>query len=236
MPHIRPDIYKAVADNNIGDVIFQDPFTEEARKAKRNLVAASFAALLIAALELQVSGFLGLQTTTGTTLASGITKGLACLIASYFLASFVLAAFVDYSAWKFRRERVMVKPYLDLVAMLEAHFHTTGEQVMNATHRLDGIVIEHEMLSQVSSQNAISEAKGQLAAIETHAASLHDEFKPLLEHWSTQVARLDRLSWRLRARFLSLWLLDIAVPLLLAGLAIWKTSEGLTAVWSKVAA
>ena len=191
MPYIRPDVYKAVADNNIGDVIFQDPFTEEARKAKRNLVAASFAALLIAALELQVSGFLGLQTTTGSTLASGITKGLACLIVSYFLASFVLAAFVDYSAWKFRRERVMVKPYLDLVAMLEAHVHTTGEQVMNATHRLDGIVIEREMLSQVSFQNAIDEAKGQLVAINRHAESLHAEFKPLLEHWSALVGRND---------------------------------------------
>ena len=236
MAHIRPDVAKAVAQNDLNDVVFQDPFTEEGRKSKRNLVAASFAAILIAALDLQVSGFLGLQTATGVTLATSITKGLACLLVVYFLAGFMLTAYIDYSAWKFKRERVLVRPYLDLIKMLEAHIHVTGEQVTNATARLDSIVIDSDMQSQVEFTKSIKEAHGQLSSIQEHARSLHEEFKPLLAHWASTVSRAEQLSWRLRARFLSLWLLDIGAPLLLASAAIWRTHDGLLSVWAKVAA
>jgi len=235
MAHIRPDVYKSIAENDIGEVVFQDPFTEETRKAKRNLVAASFGALLIAALDLQVNGFLGLQTVTGVTVGASITKGLACLIVGYFLAAFVLASFVDYSAWRFRRERVLVKPYLDLISMLEAHFHVTGEQVQNATRRVNGVVVEHDMRSQVEFQQIMSDAKGQLMSIQENMRSFYEEAKPLLSSWTALIAKAERLSWRLRARFFSLWLLDIFVPLFLAGFAIWRTYGGMSSVWSKVA-
>ncbi|RAN75771.1 hypothetical protein B5P43_25750 [Bacillus sp. SRB_336] len=234
--YIRPDVYKSIAENDIGDVVFQDPFTGETRKAKRNLVAASFGALLIAALDLQVNGFLGLQTVTGATLGWSITKGLACLLVAYFLAAFLLAAFVDYSAWKFKRERVLVRPYLELVLMLEAHFHVTGEQVKNATHHVRGIVVEGDMRSQVEFQKLMSNTQGQLRSIQENMSSLYEEAKPLLAKWASLIAKADRLSWRLRARFLSLWFLDILVPLVLAGLAIWRTYDSMSSVWSKFAA
>lgn len=236
MARIRPDVYKSIAENDIGEVVFQDPFAEEARKAKRNLVAASFGALLIAALDLQVNGFLGLQTATGATLGGSITKGLACLIVAYFLAAFVLAAFVDYSAWKFKRERALVKPYLDLVSMMEANFHVVGEQVQNVTRRVDGVVVEQDMRSQVEFQEIMSEANGQLRSIHENARSFYEEAKPLLANWATLIAKAERLSWRLRARFFSLWLLDILVPLFLAGFAIWRTYGGVSAAWLKVVA
>jgi len=235
MAHIRPDVYKAIAENDIGDVVFRDPFSDEARKAKRNLVAASFAALLIAALELQVNGFLGLQTATGTTLGSSITKGLACLIVVYFLAGFLLTTYVDYSAWKFERERVLVKPYVDLISMLEGHIYVTGEQIKNATVRLAGVVLEDDMHSQIEVQKIVREAQSQLASIQKHATSLTEEFKPLLAHWSSLVVKFDRLSWRLRARFFSLWVLDMLVPIILASVAIWKTWGGVASVWWKIA-
>lgn len=236
MAYIRPDLYKAISENDIGDVVFQDPFSEEARKAKRNLVAASFAALLIAALGLQVNGFLGLQTLTGATLGGSITKGLACLITAYFLCGFLLSAYVDYAAWKFKRERVLVRPYLDLIEMLEAHVHVTGEQIDNATRRVQGIVIEGDMQSQVHFQEAIQNTSGQLTSIQESVRSLHDEFKPLLVHWSGLAAKLDRLSWRLRARFLSLWVLDLLIPFLLAITAIWRTYDGMPSVLWKIVA
>lgn len=236
MAHIRPDVYKSIAENDIGEVVFQDPFTEETRKAKRNLLAASFGALLIAALDLQVNGFLGLQTVTGATLGGSITKGIVCLIVGYFFAAFVFASFVDHSAWKFRRERVLVRPYLDLISMMEAHFHVTGEQVQNATHRVEGVVVEDDMRSQVEFQKILFEARGQLTSIQENIRSFYEEAKPLLSKWASLVAKAERLSWRLRARFFSLWFLDIIIPLLLAGFAIWKTYGGLSSVWSKVAA
>ena len=235
MSYIRPEVYKKIAENDINDVVFADPFQEEARKAKRNVIASSFGALLIAMLELQISGFLGLQTATGTSLGVAITKGLAFLVVVYFLAAFLLSAYVDYSAWKFRRERYLVEPYLDLIRMLEAHIQVMGEQVANATGRLSGIVIERDMQSQVSFQQAIGEASGQLKSIHENGIALYREMRPLIEHWSAVVKKAERLSWRLRARFLSLWLLDIAVPLALAGLAIWKTYGSVPSVWSKIA-
>ncbi len=236
MSYIRPDVYKAITENDLNTVVFQDPFSEEARKAKRNLVAASFSAVLIATLELQVNGFLGLQTATGAALGSSITKGLAFSIVAYFLAAFVLSAYIDYSAWKFKRERLLVQPYLDLVRMLEAHIHVTGEQVSNATHRMDGVVVEPGMRSEVEFKKLIDEARGQLTSIQANAKALHEEVKPLLAHWTGTVSRFERLSWRLRARFLSLWLLDIALPLLLAGVALWHTYDGIATLWLKVAA
>lgn len=235
MAHIRPDVYKLIEENDFGEVVFQDPFTEETRKAKRNVVAAGFGGLLIAALDLQVNGFLGLQTATGATLGGDITKGLACLIVGYFLAAFILAAFVDYSAWKFKRERVLVKPYLDLVSMLEAHFHVTGEQVQNATHRISGVVVEYDMRSQVEFQQILSDTKGQLRSIQENLDSFYEEAKPLLLKWANLVAKAERLSWRLRARFFSLWLLDVLVPLAISSFAIWRTYGGLSSVWEKIA-
>lgn len=87
MAQIRSDVHKVVSENDFNAVVFQDPFQDEARKAKRNVVAASFGALLISTLDLQINGFLGLQTATGTILAASITKGLACIIVIYFLAA-----------------------------------------------------------------------------------------------------------------------------------------------------
>jgi len=236
MPYVRPDIAKAVAENDLDAVVFTDPLADDARKAKRNLVAASFAAILISALDLQINGFLGLQTATGEALGIAVTKGLACLVVLYFLAGFVLSTFIDYSAWKFKRERVLVRPYLDLIQVLESHLATTGEQVANATTRLDGVVVETGMQSEVAFKREIGSAKGQLTSIQQRVQSLHEEFAPLIAHWSATVAKATRLSWRLRARFLSLWLVDIATPLLLAAVAIWRTGSGMSSVWTKMAA
>ena len=236
MPHVRQDVYKAIAENELGEVVFQDPFGDESRKAKRNLVGASFGALLIAALELQVNGFLGLQTVTGATLGGTITKGLACILVLYFLAGFLLSAYVDYAAWKFKRERLLVKPYLELVTMLESHVQVTGEQVNNATRRLDGIEVDSEMRSQVAFQETIQNTRGQLKSIQENIEAIHEEFKPLVSHWAGTVAKFEKLSWRLRARFLSLWVLDIAVPIALSTLAIWKTYTGIPAIFLKIAA
>jgi len=235
MAHIRQDIYKLIAENDIGEIVFQDPFTEETRKAKRNVVAAAFAALLIAALDLQVNGFLGLQTATGVTLGNEITRGLACVIVAYFLAAFALASFVDYAAWKFKRERLLTKPYLELISILEAHFHVTGEQVNNATSRMEGVAVENDMGGRLEFQKVLSEAKGQLTSIQQHMDSFYREVKPLLSKWQGLINKSERLSWRLRARFLSLWVLDILTPLALASFALWRTSSGLSSVWLRIA-
>ena len=54
MTYVRPDIYKSIKDNDLSEVIFKDPFSEETRKAKRNLMVASFISVLISILELMI--------------------------------------------------------------------------------------------------------------------------------------------------------------------------------------
>lgn len=234
MSQVREALYKAIAENDIDAVVFQDPFQEEARKAKRNLVAASFAALLITVLDLQINGFLGLQTATGAGLGASITKGLAFITVVYFLAAFLLSAFVDYSAWKFRRERLLVKPYLELVSMVEGRFDVTAEQIKNAMSQLNHLSFEKEMQAEIELQKAIQSSRGQLEAIAKAMNSMHEEARPLFRHWEVTVRKTERLTWRLRARFLSLWVLDILIPVALAAGALWKTHNGVVAVAAKV--
>src|ERR1700724_3200932 len=61
MSFVRQDVYKAIQENDLDQVVFQDPFTDVTRKSKRNLLVASLVCLLISVLKLQVTGFLGLS-------------------------------------------------------------------------------------------------------------------------------------------------------------------------------
>ena len=119
--------------------------------------------------------------------------------------------------------------------MLEAQVQVTGEQVSNATNHLRGIVIENDMLSRVSFQQDINKAVGQLKSIHDNGIAMYQEMQPLIDHWSSVVKKAERLSWRLRARFLSLWVFDIAVPIVLASLAILNTYGSVPSVWLKIA-
>lgn len=235
MAQIRSEVYKAVSENNINEVVFQDPLGDESRKAKRNLVASSFGTILIAALDLQVNGFLGLQTSTGATIGAAITRGLACLVVLYFFAGFLVSAYVDYSAWKFRRERYLITPYLELIRMMEGHFSVLSEQINNATLRLQGLSSEPDMRTQIEASRAIADAQGQLRSISENSTAFREEVRPLLGHWADTVQKTSRLTWRLRTRFLSFWALDLLLPVGLALYAIWRTATDLCVVFARIA-
>lgn len=147
MSNPRAELYDKVSGADIDAIAFQDPLRDETRKAKRNLVAASFAAILIAAPNLQVEGFLGLKTADARVLAAAATHGLACLAVIYFLVAFLLGFFVDYNAWRFEQERLLVKPYLELIKMAEQAFFALTEQIRNAMHYLHGQPLELEKIT-----------------------------------------------------------------------------------------
>ena len=169
---------------------------------------------------LQVNGFLDLQTVTGAALGAVITQGLACIVVAYFLAVFALIAFVDYAAWKFRRERFLIKPYLELITMLEAHVSVTGEQVKNATTRIPEPETPREIVAgqvipgRMEHGAAVQETLGQLRAISGSLSALYTEMQPLLKHWAATVSRATNLSWQLRARLLAFGRKTSACPLL----------------------
>lgn len=235
MTYVRQETYKAITENNLDDVVFQDPFSDVTRKTKRNLLVVSFVCLLISILKLQVTGFLGLQASTGT-IGNDLAQGLACTVVVFLLVSFIFHAFIDYSAWQFQRERLLTKPYLDLIGMIENHIQVTTEQVKNAVQPLNQVSFEREMQAEIERSKVVRDTQGQLDSIDKRLASIANEITPLLISWRNTINGMERLRLRLKARFVSLWILDILLPLALSGLAIGKSYSGvqplLLKLWS----
>lgn len=234
MAHLRPDIYKAVKENDLDLVLFADPFTETSRKAKRNLLIASFTALLISVLKLEITGFLGLQA-SGLQLGNELAQGLACAVVIYFFMTFIFSAYIDYAAWQFQREKQSTKPYIDLIQMLENHIHVTAEQIKNAVDPLRSINLEPEIQTQIDVSQKVRSALDKLSSIDNRLNDIANETQPLLKSWKATMEKMERLNWRLRARFVGLWSLDIMFPVALSILAVVKTYQGLWLVFERVA-
>lgn len=233
MQFIRPDVYKAVKENNLGDVVFQDPFSEGTRKSKRNLVAGGFACLMISILKLQITSFSGLQAVNGS-IGNELAKGLSCVIVMYLLISFAFQAFVDYSAWKFEHERKLVQPYLELISMLESHIQVTSEQVRNAVSPLNQIIDQKTDIRSINIPKVINGTRQQLDSINQGILNLSIEVSPLLESWRNTVTSMQRLNPRFRVRVVSLWALDIVFPILLSCIAIWQSGTGLIYLYHQI--
>jgi hypothetical protein len=230
---VRPEIYKAISENNMDNVIFSDPFSDVARKSKRNLLAAGFIALLISVLNLEVSGFLGLKA-TNMNLGNELAQGLAFLILLYFISSFIFHAYIDYSAWNFESEKQLTKPYFDLVHLVDSQINVTGEQIKNATSKLDSLSNEESMQAQVEVIKEINSARQQLESINTQLSAVILEINPLVSSWRDTIQKMNKLSYRLRARFFSLWFLDIIFPLIVAIAALFKCYSGVPALVLKL--
>lgn len=235
MSFIRPDVYKAIRENDLKSVVFADPLSSVARQSKRNLLVASFVALLIAVLQLRVTGFLGLQA-SDEILGNLLAQGLACLVVTYFTASFVFHAFVDYSAWKFKRERACTEPYLDLIALVEQQVSVTSEHLDDACSSVKGVVIEGDMPSQVEGKKNIDTALQKLNSIDQRLTSLMTEIRPLTNSWASTIQSMERLDARFRMRVLSFWCLDIIFPITMASMALWSTADGVVEVIERIVA
>jgi len=233
MAQVRPDTYKAINENDMDQVLFSDPFSDVARKSKRNLLAAGFICLLISVLNLEISGFLGLKA-TNMNLGNDLAQGLVFLITLYFFLSFIFHAYIDYSAWNFRREKQQTKPYYDLVHLIESQVSVTGEQINGATHKLDALCHEESMQAQVDVAKEVKSARQQLESINTSLSSVIEEVTPLINSWRATIGKMDNLSLRLKARFLSLWVLDITFPILLALIALYKSYSGVSVLICKI--
>ncbi len=232
MSQVRPETYKAIEENDIDKVLFSDPFTDVTRKSKRNLLVASFISILISILHLEINGFLGLKATS-TPLGNEVAQGLAFFIVLYFFLSFSFQAFVDYIAWNFNQEKYLTKPYLELVSLIESQIGVTGEQIKNATYNFSSLSNEKSMQGQVHDSSVINSSKKQLESINRNLSSVINEIDPLLKMWAKQLNKMDKLSVRLKVRFLSLWALDIIFPLIVSVVALYQCFGGITSVFIK---
>lgn len=233
MAYIRSDTYKAINENNMDQVLFTDPFGDVARKSKRNLLVAGFICLLISVLNLEVSGFLGLKA-TNMNLGNDIAQGLAFLITLYLFVSFIFHAYIDYAAWNFQREKQQTKPFYNLVSLIENQVSITGEQIKKAVHKLDSLSHEENIQAKADVFREINAARQQLESINTSFSSLIEETNPLINSWRHTIEAMEKLSWRLKARFISLWILDIIFPLFIGFVALYKSYESLPILVVKI--
>jgi TM2 domain-containing membrane protein YozV len=230
---VRPETYKSIEENDIEKVAFSDPFSDVARKSKRNLVVSGFIGLLVSLLNLEINGFLGLKA-TNMNLGNDIAQGLAFFIIMYFLLSFIFQAYIDYSAWNFKREKQLTQPYFDLVSLIESHIDVTGVHINNATLRLDSLSLEENMQAQVEVSKQITSTKQNLESTKTQLSSFVNEISPLLNHWKITIAKMDHLSLRLKVRFINLWVLDIAFPLIVSSTALYLCYSSIPALITKL--
>lgn len=227
MANIRAEVYKAISENDLNQVDFSDPFSPETRKAKRNVMAASFITILIWILGLKITGFLGLQTEGGA-VGNEIARGLACVVVVYVVIGFILQCYVDVSAWQYARERQLSRPYLALIELFENQISVTAEQVKNA---VNPILNASSNPMEVMLSGFAKSIQGQLGQIAERLQALETETKPLLNSWrNTVVTATERLSSRFRVRLLTLWVLDIGVPIAFGILAILASYDALPAL------
>lgn len=219
---VPASVYEELEANSFKDVVFSDPLSDETRKVRRNLLLAAFVTLVLAALNLQVTGVMGLTTAVGG-LKNDVLQGLCFGVVVYQLAAFVLHAYVDINGWKFELERAKVQPYLELVQLLRNEQSAAREQVSNAMYRLQNPNFDREMRAEVELTKDVRTARQQLEQIAEHQRMLLDEVKPLLVGWQESVRRASVLRPRLFARFFQLVVLDVLAPLLLSALAVVRT-------------
>lgn len=212
---ISAAVHRGIRESNLGNVVFQDPFSEVARRAKRNALAASFVTLTVSGLHLQVTGFLSLQASGA--ISADVIQGVCFLLVAYFLLTFITDAYVDLSAWKFKQERLEASAYLGLIEVIESHGRALGEQIGSV------LPLFQSLDRKSPAEMTLRSIEGQLGAIDRHWIELRAELKPLLKVWEAKIRGTGILKARLRVRLVGLVVLDIAFPIFLSSAALLVT-------------
>jgi hypothetical protein len=213
-----------------------DPFRDETRKAKRNLVAAGFIAVAVASLGVSITGFAGVAITKVSD-AAQITNGLACLAVIYFLLTYFVDSFLDYASWRQRLMRLEIVPYLMVARLVERSFRNSSGQLKNVAWQFNHHLQVSPSTPQASAltEKNLKSALGQIEAIEKHQQEMITEIRPLLLKWERTLRSLRFLAgWRTAARGFRIWIWDLCVPIGLGVLAICKTQAGLWFVIPKL--
>lgn len=233
MTHVRPQVYRDIQGNDPREVEFQEPLSDATRTVKRNLLVASFVALLISLMNLEVTGFLGLQT-RHLVLGNELAQGLAAVVVIYLFVSFASRVYVDVSAWQFKREVQATRPYLELIKLLESQLNSSQEQLEDAIRPLRNVSRNGEVEVQVEGDPSVKSCSDKLQTIDDRLQSVANEIEPLIEIWRADVARMGRLDRRLKARFFSLWVWEIGLPFAVGLLALYETVWNLGFVVQKI--
>ena len=131
-------------------------------------------------------------------------RGFVNTIVIYYLISFGLSLIIDLYAWDFKKERLRVKHYIDI------------------QDQLGGII--HELLAE----NEMEDSPPR------ETDTLLDKVLPSFLRKKRFKGTLSGLNIRFIARMLSIFLMDILLPITLGCIAIYKTRHGLIPILHRI--
>lgn len=254
----RNMIFEQLKASQLDTTIYQDPFSDETRKLRRNLLAASFFCFLIITLKLPISSFLGVN--TGGNVPFEKVAGILLLISSYFLVSFLLNAFIELKVWKNKREVIIIEPYLHLVMDFDntfsgfthllsqaAAYHKSPDSVTlleGEEIRLRRLIQnpDESVLEQLKMVNSVctsmkknsSDALNHISTISKSMEGLLRDIYPLISLINVRARGFKRLQTRLILRYANLYIMDLFLPVFLFLWIFTKSYPGLLSVLSEI--
>lgn len=201
---------KAIENNNPEDVLFEDPFKDVTRKVRRNLLLASFIGIILVKFHLQINSFLFVTLSKDAIANEVAINGGISIILIYLLITFILYALIDFSAWNFRKEIQDITPFTRLIARLANTQITAVGQIQDATDKIQSKVAVTEVRQE------LVDAGHKLTQINANIERFYVEHKDELVMWKAKVTRMKELRLRIVLRFVTLLVIDIALPIILA--------------------
>ena len=226
LPINKVKIEEDLESSDLNQVLFSDPLSENTRKVRRNLIIASFACVLISVFTLTITGFLGLKAESGA-IENEIAKGLGAIICIYYLSIFVIYSIIDIFAWKFKKEKILITPFQELVENIEGDYHTLKLHIQSHANKINNFSPDSDMRSEIHNDQQIQKINELFNGTKKGIDHLHESVAPFLKEWRVRCKKLKIANTRLVFRKASLYILDILIPLLLASLALYKTLESI---------
>ena len=231
-------------------VNFSDPLSEDSRKIKKLVLINAIALLVIIPFDFRINSVFGLIVFDQNQVEKTTLVGLASLTLGYFFIRFLLAYFIDYSAWEYKKEEAKLDYYRETFEYVRDELHR-HEKTIEATaaivERSDLLLKKPSWFEKLSRDPIPEMSDAKLSSVIRELASqigpTWSAYRELHQRCNLELDRLDdfiaasRLTkWRLGTRFVSLFVLDLLLPAGLSVYAFTKSWKELLAVIAKIAA
>lgn len=114
----REKLVLSLHNNKLSDIAFSDPYSENTRKIRRNLLFASIGCLVASTLELKVSSVVGLSTGKAQIPLDSLL-GLFSVGIAYYIVAFTTFMLIDLYSWRVETEVIRLQPYNKFLDQVE---------------------------------------------------------------------------------------------------------------------
>ena len=252
----RKQMYDSIRENEFDTIEFNDAFTEETRKIRRNLIFSCFVCLTVIVLQLKISTFMGIAASSKDgVISTEIASGILLLIACYFGLSFLLSGISDMVAWKAKKERIMLEPYIEFLLLIEEQFSSIREQLQSAKYAFEGSIVKDNFQNSAillnkaledkvldasfinKAQEVInvvhtvmgntSTAKNTIESVNNQLKGIYEDILPITNYAKVKIITFKWVNYRFIIRIVSLVVIDWIVPLSLWVIAISMSYQNL---------